>query len=33
MITGIPKVGRYAGRLIVPADFDKPLDELREYME
>jgi antitoxin (DNA-binding transcriptional repressor) of toxin-antitoxin stability system len=32
-VTGIPKAGRYAGRLIVPADFDEPLDELREYME
>ncbi len=32
-ISGIPKAGRYAGRLIVSADFDEPLDELREYME
>jgi antitoxin (DNA-binding transcriptional repressor) of toxin-antitoxin stability system len=32
-VTGIPKAGRYAGRLIVSADFDEPLDELREYME
>ena len=32
-VTGIPKAGRYAGRLIVPADFDEPLDELREYAE
>ena len=32
-ITGIAKAGRYAGRLIVPADFDEPLDELREYRE
>jgi antitoxin (DNA-binding transcriptional repressor) of toxin-antitoxin stability system len=32
-ITGIPKAGRYAGRLIVSGDFDEPLDELGEYME
>jgi hypothetical protein len=32
-VTGVPKAGGYAGRLIVPDDFDEPLDELREYME
>jgi len=32
-VTGIPKAGRYEGRLVVPEDFDEPLDELREYME
>jgi antitoxin (DNA-binding transcriptional repressor) of toxin-antitoxin stability system len=32
-VTGIPKAGRYEGRLIVPDDFKAPLDELREYME
>ncbi len=32
-VTGVPKAGRYEGRLIVPEDFDEPLDELREYME
>jgi antitoxin (DNA-binding transcriptional repressor) of toxin-antitoxin stability system len=32
-VTGIPKAGRYAGRLLVPDDFDEPLDELRENME
>lgn len=31
-VTGIPKAGRYEGRLIVPNDFDEPLEELREYM-
>ncbi len=32
-VTGIPKVGQYEGRLVVPEDFDEPLEELREYME
>jgi antitoxin (DNA-binding transcriptional repressor) of toxin-antitoxin stability system len=32
-ITGIPKAGQYEGRLVVPDDFDEPLEELREYME
>ncbi len=32
-VTGVPKAGRYKGRLLVPEDFDKPLEELREYME
>ena len=32
-VTGIPKAGAYAGRLVVPDDFDAPLEELREYME
>lgn len=31
-VSGIPKAGRYEGRLIVPKDFDEPLEELREYM-
>ena len=31
--TGVPRAGRYEGRLIVPDAFDEPLDELREYME
>ena len=29
-MTGIPKAGRYEGRLIVPDDFDEPLEELRK---
>jgi antitoxin (DNA-binding transcriptional repressor) of toxin-antitoxin stability system len=32
-ITGVPKAGEYAGRLVVPDDFKEPLDGLREYME
>ena len=32
-VTGIPKAGAYQGRLVVPDDFDEPLEELREYME
>ena len=32
-VTGIPKAGQYEGRLVVPDDFDEPLEELREYME
>ncbi|MFO0806531.1 MAG: hypothetical protein U0791_25790 [Gemmataceae bacterium] len=32
-VTGTPAGGDYAGRLIVPDDFDEPLEELREYME
>ena len=31
--TGVPKAGRLQGQLMVPDDFDEPLDELREYME
>lgn len=31
--TGVPKAGRYEGRLVVPDDFDEPLEGLREYME
>ena len=31
--TGVPKAGQYEGRLVVPDDFDAPLEELREYME
>ncbi len=32
-VTGVPKAGRLKGRLVVPDDFDEPLEELREYME
>lgn len=32
-VTGIPKAGQYEGRLVVPDDFDEPLEEMREYME
>ena len=32
-VSGIPKAGQYEGRLVVPDDFDEPLEELREYME
>lgn len=32
-VTGVPKAGRYEGRLVVPDDFDEPLEEMREYME
>jgi antitoxin (DNA-binding transcriptional repressor) of toxin-antitoxin stability system len=32
-VTGTPKAGRLKGQLVVPADFDEPLEELREYME
>jgi antitoxin (DNA-binding transcriptional repressor) of toxin-antitoxin stability system len=32
-ITGVPTAGRWEGRLVVPDDFDEPLDDLREYME
>ena len=31
--TGVPKAGRLKGQLVVPDDFDEPLEELREYME
>ena len=31
-VTGIPKAGSVPG-LVVPDDFDEPLEELREYME
>ena len=31
-VTGVPTGGEYAGRLIVPDDFDEPLDELSEYL-
>lgn len=31
-VTGIPKAGLYEGRLVVPDNFDEPLEELREYM-
>jgi antitoxin (DNA-binding transcriptional repressor) of toxin-antitoxin stability system len=30
--TGTPKAGRWQG-LVIPDDFDEPLEELREYME
>jgi antitoxin (DNA-binding transcriptional repressor) of toxin-antitoxin stability system len=32
-VTGVPKAGRLKGQLVVPPDFDEPLEELREYME
>lgn len=32
-VTGTPKAGRLKGLIAVPADFDEPLEELREYME
>jgi prevent-host-death family protein len=32
-VTGVPKAGKYEGRLVVPDDFKEPLDEMREYME
>jgi antitoxin (DNA-binding transcriptional repressor) of toxin-antitoxin stability system len=32
-VTGVPKAGSPKGKLVVPDDFDEPLDELREYME
>jgi antitoxin (DNA-binding transcriptional repressor) of toxin-antitoxin stability system len=31
-VTGTPKAGRWRGQLVVPPDFDAPLEELREYM-
>ena len=31
--TGVPKAGRLKGILVVPDDFDEPLEDLREYME
>lgn len=32
-VTGKPKAGRWQGLVVVPDDFDEPIDELREYME
>ena len=32
-LTGVPKAGRLKGKLLVPDDFDQPLEDLREYME
>ncbi len=32
-VTGIPKAGRWQGKLIVPPNFKEPLEELREYVE
>jgi hypothetical protein len=32
-VTGTPTAGRLKGLISVPADFDEPLEELREYME
>jgi antitoxin (DNA-binding transcriptional repressor) of toxin-antitoxin stability system len=32
-VTGVPNAGRLKGQFVVPADFDEPLEELREYME
>lgn len=31
-VTGVPRAGSVPG-LVVPNDFDAPLEELREYME
>jgi prevent-host-death family protein len=31
--TGVPRAGKYEGRLIVPPDFKEPLEEMREYLE
>ena len=31
--TGVPKAGSCKGLFVVPADFEAPLEELREYME
>jgi antitoxin (DNA-binding transcriptional repressor) of toxin-antitoxin stability system len=32
-VTGVPKAGRYEGRLVVTDDFKEPPEEMREYME
>ena len=32
-VTGMPCAGRWQGMMVVPDDFDAPLEELREYME
>lgn len=32
-VTGIPMAGQYEGRLVVPDNFNEPLEELREYVE
>jgi antitoxin (DNA-binding transcriptional repressor) of toxin-antitoxin stability system len=32
-VAGVPKAGRLKGQLVVPGDFEEPLEELREYME
>jgi antitoxin (DNA-binding transcriptional repressor) of toxin-antitoxin stability system len=32
-VTGTPQAGRLKHVLVVPDDFDQPLEELREYME
>ena len=32
-VTGVPKAGRWKGKLVVPEDFKAPLEEMREYME
>jgi len=32
-VTGVPRAGRWQGRIVIPDDFDAPLEELREYME
>lgn len=31
-VTGMPSGGQLEGLLVVPEDFDDPLDELNEYM-
>ena len=32
-VTGVPTLGLYEGRLVVPDNFEEPLDDLREYVE
>ena len=32
-VTGVPRAGSLKGQLVVPPDFDEPLEELREYTE
>jgi antitoxin (DNA-binding transcriptional repressor) of toxin-antitoxin stability system len=32
-VSGVPKAGSRKGMFVVPADFNKPLEELREYIE
>jgi prevent-host-death family protein len=31
-VTGVPKAGRLKGQLVVPDDFDEPLEDFQEYM-
>jgi antitoxin (DNA-binding transcriptional repressor) of toxin-antitoxin stability system len=32
-VTGVPKAGKWEGRLVAPDDFKEPLEEMREYIE